>query len=71
MFLENLGENIIKINCEHIYHENCINMWFSNSKEKSCPICRKKLFCEYNVKPYLLLQHNRLCDVIINMVYGI
>ena len=63
MFLENLGENIVKTNCEHIYHENCINMWFSSSKEESCPICRKKLFCEYNVKPDLLFQHNRFCDV--------
>lgn len=34
----NPTDKIIKLPCNHIYHQKCINEWFS--KSKSCPMCR-------------------------------
>lgn len=38
--LENFNKNnfILKLDCKHIYHHNCINKWFK--KNINCPICR-------------------------------
>lgn len=35
--LEN--HNIIKTNCNHIFHESCLYMWGEN-----CPLCRSECF---------------------------
>jgi len=35
------GERLIKLNCDHYYHENCIIGWLKNNA--ICPICRKKI----------------------------
>ena len=32
------GSNIKKLNCEHFYHDKCIDEWLS--KEKHCPFCK-------------------------------
>ena len=32
------GEKIIGLECNHIFHSNCILEWFE--KSKSCPTCR-------------------------------
>jgi hypothetical protein len=31
-----------KINCNHVFHEECINKWFKRSHK--CPLCRKSKF---------------------------
>ena len=36
-FIEN--DNLKKIKCNHIFHENCIKQWLCNESNK-CPICR-------------------------------
>lgn len=35
-----LDKMIVKLKCNHIYHENCIENWLCNQKV-TCPICRK------------------------------
>ena len=35
------GEIIRKLNCNHIFHSNCIDTWLS--KEKNCPFCKKEI----------------------------
>lgn len=35
-------ENILKLNCKHTFHENCIKNWFERSG--TCPICRYNVF---------------------------
>ena len=35
------GEFIKKLNCNHIFHSNCIDTWLS--KEKNCPFCKKEI----------------------------
>ena len=39
--LENFNKNnyILKLDCEHIYHHNCLNKWFKNNI--NCPLCRR------------------------------
>lgn len=32
------GDDIRKLKCNHIFHENCIEEWFL--KEITCPVCR-------------------------------
>ena len=32
-------ENYIKLNCNHIYHYECISKWIKSST--TCPLCRK------------------------------
>ena len=29
------------INCNHTFHKKCIDKWFKNTDNYSCPICRK------------------------------
>lgn len=36
--LEDEKEDLIKLNCNHIYHKDCIAKWISSNN--SCPICR-------------------------------
>ena len=41
---ENLEEfdKVVKLNCNHIYHQECINKWVKEKKlEPSCPMCRE------------------------------
>lgn len=37
------GDNVITLQCKHIFHENCLTNWFikQNSNKIECPICNK------------------------------
>ena len=35
-----LGEEVCQLHCTHIFHENCITLWFR--KKTNCPICREE-----------------------------
>ena len=34
----NMNDKIVRLNCSHIYHRDCIKSWFN--KKMTCPICR-------------------------------
>ncbi len=34
---------IYKTECNHIFHNNCLNEWCERTTDTECPICRKKL----------------------------
>ena len=40
--------NIVKLGCGHLYHSDCIQKWYNQSKYKDCPNCKK----EINVEEY-------------------
>tara|TARA_B110000977_G_C10994693_1_gene461401 strand:- start:436 stop:804 length:369 start_codon:yes stop_codon:yes gene_type:complete len=31
---------IVKLNCNHVYHKSCLEMWIINHEHKDCPYCR-------------------------------
>ena len=35
----NKGDNIVKLNCKHEFHKDCIKKWLCNNSTK-CPVCR-------------------------------
>ena len=35
-----IGDKIVKLHCNHIFHIDCISNWLCNEKV-SCPVCRK------------------------------
>ena len=39
------GDNVAKLSCGHIYHKNCIILWFDkNLSSPTCPICRQNMY---------------------------
>jgi len=42
--LENyeINDKIIILNCNHIFHKRCLDLWLSNNN--NCPICREDIF---------------------------
>lgn len=36
----NNDKKIIKLNCDHIFHTECIKLWIENNN--TCPLCRTK-----------------------------
>ena len=34
------GDKVIKLNCDHLFHKDCIKDWFRGKTEKNCPLCR-------------------------------
>lgn len=34
-------EKIVKLECDHLYHDHCISEWIKYKSE--CPVCRKKV----------------------------
>ena len=43
------NEHCRKLNCQHTYHANCIDMWFGNNlNDLSCPTCRKSQYNDKN-----------------------
>ncbi len=37
------NSNVIKINCGHIFHPNCIYKWLKPDKINTCPTCRQNI----------------------------
>ena len=42
--LNKLNQDIIMLNCEHLFHYNCIIDWNIYGNGKRCPICRQNIF---------------------------
>jgi len=36
-------QKVIKLNCNHIYHKDCILNWFNKDSENGCPLCRNNI----------------------------
>ena len=45
----NRNEKILKLKCNHIYHEKCIKTWFT--KKSNCPNCNNSFSSEDNISP--------------------
>ena len=39
--LQKLENNILQLDCSHLFHEKCINKWIKNNN--NCPMCRKNI----------------------------
>ena len=40
--IEDFGkETIVKLDCNHIYHKSCLEMWIINNNNDDCPYCRE------------------------------
>jgi len=37
---------IIKLDCNHIFHNECVKTNEKISKDRSCPLCRKNYYCK-------------------------
>ena len=44
-------DHVVKFNCQHIFHKNCIQPWLisqlDNNETPLCPMCKNKLEIEY------------------------
>ena len=38
------GDVIKKLNCNHLFHIKCIDIWLS--KEKKCPFCKEEIIIQ-------------------------
>ena len=34
-------ETIVRLDCNHVYHKDCLEMWIINNNNDECPYCRK------------------------------
>ena len=35
----NNSEELVTLNCEHIFHKDCLEPWLNNNN-RNCPLCR-------------------------------
>ena len=59
--LQELKNDILKLNCNHLFHCKCINNW--TNKKNTCPICRKTI-----TKPNKILNKYELITYIIYII---
>ena len=38
-----IEDTVLKLECEHIYHNTCLKDWYLKSENKNCPICREDI----------------------------
>ena len=38
-----LNDYIGQLNCNHVFHINCIKAWFGTNNNKRCPLCRESI----------------------------
>ena len=47
----NTDDNIVLLNCNHVYHKTCINNWINSInktyRKYTCPLCRNEI-CKKN-----------------------
>ena len=43
------NEKLLKLKCNHIYHEKCIKIWFKN--KSNCPNCNSSFSSDDNISP--------------------
>ena len=36
-------DTVLKLDCEHIFHKECLKDWYLKSENKNCPICREEI----------------------------
>ena len=51
----NINDQIIKFNCNHIYHKKCISEWVLIND--NCPICKDKLHISNTINPINPINH--------------
>ena len=40
---DSLETSVKLINCNHIFHKECIEKWYKNSENVNCPVCRDSI----------------------------
>lgn len=66
--LEVIRNNKFKLKCDHIFHKECIKLWFNknnyklckdtckcNNRYSSCPMCRNEINISYIKPKYIQL----------------
>jgi DNA-directed RNA polymerase subunit RPC12/RpoP len=48
----NLGEEVIKLDCKHVFHQDCIFPWLV--KSPTCPICRQEIESKGEKQPTVI-----------------
>lgn len=43
---EDTINNLVKLECGHFYHSQCIEEWYKISKNKDCPMCKSEIKVE-------------------------
>ncbi len=41
--IEELKKNVVKLDCEHMFHIDCLNMWMTYNNNNDCPYCREDI----------------------------
>lgn len=41
--LDENNKKIVTLECNHDYHEECVQNWINNYNNSTCPICRKEI----------------------------
>jgi len=53
-----LGEDVIKLDCNHVFHQDCIFPWLSENR--TCPICRNEIEPQGKKQPTVITDIDEL-----------